>query len=667
MNNDKLLQQKLTELEQANARLQGELANHKQLQKQLFDLNHRLEQAYTEQEDRNYEWIQMEEEISLFFSASIDLLCIIGFDGYFKRLSKTWESCLGWTESNLKESPLLHYVHPDDLEATRTALSQLKSGDYLVGFENRYLSQDGSYLWLSWNACAHLDREVFIAVARDVTQQKKIEYELQQAKNQAERANAAKSEFLANMSHEIRTPLNAIIGFSELLSARLTEARNRSFVESINTAGKSLLTLINDILDLSRIEVGAMEIKYAPVAPATILKDIEQIFRGKIQNKGLKFHCEIAGDVPAVLLLDESRLRQVLLNLVGNAVKFTDKGHINVVLKKVNTEIDGKLVDLQIFVDDTGIGIPQFEQENIFQSFHQYHPQGNQHYEGAGLGLSICKRLVEMMNGTISVMSEVGIGSSFTFLLKNVEVVTGEVLTIEKSDLDISSVQFVSANVLVVDDIDSNRKLVKELLSQTGLYVFSARNGNEALHLIDADIPDLVIMDIRMPVMDGLAAAQHLKKNPRTAHIPLIALTASVAESERTSTSVWFDGFLTKPVSFTQLINEVSRFIAFREGQQPVVAGEPTTARLIKYGDPMPEQLLAVKNQLSPLINGLKGVIKISAVAHVAELMTQLGEDYNIRFFLDNASALQRECKALNVEAIRSILDDVSDFLAQKG
>lgn len=271
----------------------------------------------------------------------------------------------------------------------------------------------------------HLEKKV----KERTTEIEKANMELKYAKIEADKANEAKSEFLANMSHEIRTPLNAVIGLSELLSNTIKDEKQQNYIKTINIAGNSLLLIINDILDLSKIEAEKMELQYKPLTLHTIFKEIETIFMQKIHSNEIEFLVDIPDDIPKLILFDEVRIRQILLNLVGNAVKFTEKGYVKLSIKTMpsNTS-DMSRIDLHLSVEDTGIGIPESEKEKIFEAFTQISGQSVKKYGGTGLGLSITKKLVEMMNGKISIESEVGTGSIFHIEFANVQIVNIESL-----------------------------------------------------------------------------------------------------------------------------------------------------------------------------------------------------------------------------------------------
>ena len=411
--------------------------------------------------------------------------------------------------------------------------------------------------------------------------------ELRVEKEKVEAANTAKSVFLANISHEIRTPLNAIIGFSELLSSRIKDRSQASYLEAVLTAGKSLLTLINDILDLSKIEADKIEIKPSPCDLRAMIREVEHIFSVQASRKHIQFYNEVAPDLPAALMLDHMRLRQVLFNIVGNAVKFTARGHVRI-LVKMEKVVEKDCLNLDIQVEDTGMGIHESELETIFESFSQQTGQDPAAYEGTGLGLSISRRLVQMMNGNIRVASRLEQGSTFCINIPCVPICYDEAPVVEEPFYS-GEVQFKEGQVLVVDDVESNRNLLTSLLSGAGLSTITAVNGRQAVGICLETPVDVVLMDVRMPVMDGITAAGALKQEDKTAKIPIIAITASsVITSREEILKLGFSGFLSKPIQINRLLEELSKYFELRE-----ISPEPRKP-LENKGVKAPEELMNI-------------------------------------------------------------------------
>ena len=303
-------------------------------------------------------------------------------------------------------------------------------------------------------------------VAQDITEQKQAEAELVAAREAADAANQAKSAFLANMSHEIRTPMSAILGFTEILSRLIREPQQTDYLRSIQTSGKSLLSLINDILDLSKVEAGKLELEYEATNPRTVFEEMQAVFSQKVAEKGLDLLIEIDPDLPPAVVLDETRLRQVLLNVIGNAIKFTDAGHVKLSVRNRYPDDNRSKLDLVFEVEDTGIGIPEDQIDKIFGAFEQRAGQSINDYGGTGLGLAITRRLVEMMNGEISVTSEVGKGSTFHVTLSDLSVASvSDVVDASEEQVNPDAVTFGPATIPVVDDIAANRDVVSGYLA----------------------------------------------------------------------------------------------------------------------------------------------------------------------------------------------------------
>lgn len=490
----------------------------------------------------------------------------------------------------------------------------------------------------------------------------KANIELKYAKAAAEKANQAKSEFLANMSHEIRTPLNAVIGLSELMQNTIKDEKQQNYIKTIHTAGNSLLLIINDILDLSKIEAGKIELHYKPIKLHDIFKEIEMFFIPAIRNKEIEFLIDIPDDLPELILFDEVRMRQILLNLVGNAVKFTESGHIRLSIKTApSATSDINLVNLHLSVEDTGIGIPEGEKQRIFEAFTQISGQSIKKYGGTGLGLSITKKLVEMMNGQIVVESEVGIGSTFHIEFANVQIVDIEPLPEETDSSHFWKYKFVNTTILFVNDSETNRLLLKEMLSKAGIHVLPAKDGYEAIEICKLERPDLIITDLAMPVMDGYGTPTKLKRNMETSNIPIIALSA--ANVEELPQDNEFDAIIMKPVNIASLLSAISQFVhQIDDGIAPNSAAD-NREKAIRKGCITPEGLNAIREQVVPLLKKLEISIIMSNVERLAQTLIQLGEQYQSECIMTEGKELLGYAGCYDIVNIKAKLKHIEKIL----
>lgn len=484
---------------------------------------------------------------------------------------------------------------------------------------------------------------------------------------QAESANRAKSEFLANMSHEIRTPMNAVMGYAELLENSLTEPRQRGYLESIKTGSRSLLMLINDILDLSRIEAGKMRLEPLPMDLRRLLEEVRQIFAMRAEARKLSLEVDVRGELPAAMVLDETRLRQVLFNLVGNAIKFTHEGGV-LVSAWVEPEEDRKddRFTLVITVADTGIGIPYDQQKRIFEAFEQQEGQSTRQYGGTGLGLAISRKLAQMMGGELSVDSEPGEGSLFTVRLRGVE--TALTREDKSGDTHIGEFRFRPATVLVVDDNETNRKLVRDTLGPLGLKVIEAADGSQALAVAREQSPDLVLMDIRMPVMDGYGARRAMNRDAALSRIPVVALTASVMPDDSARIrETHFDGFLRKPVSRQHLLEMLARFL-----KQEAPAPEPELTSVAKSGDKgggavTAEARMAVRAELENNFLGRWETVRDSGdperIREFAESLARLGRENGVSALAEYGQQLLDGIDAFDLDRVNGLLRVFPDLL----
>ena len=397
------------------------------------------------------------------------------------------------------------------------------------------------------------------------------EQALRQAKDIAIAANRAKSAFLANMSHELRTPMNAIMGFTELAARKTQEEQTRNYLEKMRSSEKNLLTIIDDVLDLSRIEAERMFLDVKPMNVKTVIDSQIALIERVAHDKHLLIHTEIASELSHQELLgDAQRLGQVLLNLLGNAVKFTESGSITVSARVANeTKYEG--TEIQFEVRDTGIGIAPSDHPRLFQTFEQVDNSSTRKFGGTGLGLAISKRIVELMNGKIGVESELGKGSRFCFsvVLETPSNVVTEQSPEESSPIDDNRIRerFSGTGVLVVEDDIVNQLVISEILADAGLNVDMANDGQDALDKIDPVRHAIVLMDMQMPRMDGVSATVAMRKRPALQDVPIVALTANAFEEDwQRCMDAGMDDFIAKPVDpaviYTTINNWLNRRLA---------------------------------------------------------------------------------------------------------
>jgi len=400
-----------------------------------------------------------------------------------------------------------------------------------------------------------------IASCVEITALKEAERLLIAAKDRAEAADRAKSEFLAIMSHEIRTPLNAVIGFSSLLEVSPLNDEQQDMLRTICTSGESLLALVNDILDFSKIEAGQLALDQEPVSVGALLDEVAAMFRQRAETKGLALDVVVAAEVPASILTDGHRLRQVLVNLAGNAVKFTAKGSIRIAATVVEpaTEPEGCLVRLAI--TDTGIGIPSERLGRLFKPFSQVDSSTTRVYGGTGLGLAICHRLVRLLGGDIAVETAANVGSTFSFTIRAPVLADSSATSLPPASPP-AMLRPLPANlrVLVAEDHPPNRLLIERFLSDQGLTPDVVENGRLAIAAAIQTPYDIILMDLRMPEVDGFDAACAIRRHFGDARPPRIyALTANVYSEDRARcVEVGMDGLLAKPINFPELVRVLS-------------------------------------------------------------------------------------------------------------
>ena len=624
---------------------------------------------------------EVQRDFERFFNLIPDLACIVSTDGYFKKVNPAWETTLGYTREEVLATPMLDFVHPDDLERTVHEAGKQNRVYRTRHFTNRYRCKNGSYRLLDWTTTFNRDdstrfgvatditdrrlaedalreseerfrimadscptiiwvadaegkirianrmfREFFgflsgndgeehwdllihpddraaytgkflralagrvafraearirrsdgewrwiisyaeprlssggeflgyVGISPDITDRKQSEEALKKAKESAEEANRYKSEFLANMSHEIRTPMNGIIGLTDLLLHSQLDPEQRGYMEIVRSSADSLLRILNDILDFSKIEAGKLEFEFIDFDVRQTVESIAKVLANRAAGKGLELVCDIGADVPARVIGDPGRLQQIFVNLIGNAIKFTDRGEV--VVRAARWSETATEIELCFSVTDTGIGIPRNKQQHVFGAFAQVDSSPTRKFGGTGLGLTISSQLVKKMGGRIWLESEEGSGSEFHFTVR-----LGKSAARPEDALRENAWPG-GVKVLIVDDNETNRRVLDRILSRTGMNTVAAASSAAALEALSlaaerrAPLP-LLVIDIEMPGMDGFALAQRVKTDPRWAVPQMIFMTsgAQAGEADRCK-DLGALACLTKPVSEAELLNAI--------------------------------------------------------------------------------------------------------------
>ena len=508
---------------------------------------------------------RLEIETDRFFQLSLDMLCTAGFDGYFCALNPAWSKTLGWSADELQAAPFMEFVHPDDRASTLRETMRLQSGMDSVAFENRYRHRDGSYRWLQWNATASMEERLYYAVARDVTAVHDVQAELQLAKETADRANLAKSEFLSRMSHELRTPLTSVIGFSQLLEMEtLSPSDAREAIKQIRKGGQLLLDLINEVLDIARVESGRMPLSMEPVLVSSVIAEAKDLVRPLADKRGIAMRTEGAAQAFGLHVhADRQRLKQVLLNLLANAVKYCGGGcTITVVVQ----EVEGGV--LRIGVRDTGPGIAPELRDRVFTPFDRLGAkEGGE--EGTGMGLALSKRLVEAMGGQIALDSEVAMGSTFWV---DLAITEAPITRYERESEGASPAAGGAAGerastVVLIEDNLSNVKFIDYVLrKRPGSKLIPAMQGSLGIELARRHHPDLILLDLNLPDLDGRDVLAQLKSLPDTAGIPVVILSADAAPGRAQELlDKGADGYLSKPLDVAGFLRAFDELLPAKE------------------------------------------------------------------------------------------------------
>ncbi|AWN46517.1 hypothetical protein DK419_09480 [Methylobacterium terrae] len=494
-----------------------------------------------------------------------ELIVLAHDDGRRSYVSPAVRRLLGYTPEEAAAMRLRDCVHREDLALLVTQARRLAAGEAQVSVVCRARHRTGAWVWVEGAfrriPGAAPGEPAIIATFRDVGERQRHARALEEARITAERASQAKTDFLASMSHEIRTPLNGVIGYADLLLAdRTLPGRHRRYVDRIASAGGALLTVVDDILDFSRIEAGGIALAEVPFAPAALIDNAASIVRGLSEPKGLALDVALEPTVPDWVRGDPDRLRQILLNLLNNAVKFTPAGRVAV-------RVDAEGGTLRFRVTDTGIGIAPEQHGRLFQRFSQVDGSIRRQYGGSGLGLAICKGLVELMGGTIGVESRDGAGSTFWF---RVPLPACPAPAAEAAEGRPEPVR--PARLLLVEDVPINQDLARAVLESEGHGVDVAGDGAAAIEAVRARAYDLVLMDVQMPGMDGITATKVIRALPApVGTVPIVAMTANVLPAQlETFRAAGMDGHVGKPFKRAELAAAIAQYRADGGGAAPV-------------------------------------------------------------------------------------------------
>ncbi len=519
----------------------------------------------------------VEKKVQNFTNISDDIFSILDYDGNFLKISAGLNKILSWEEKDFMYKNFKKFVHKDDRKISDIAIAYLLKNGRSV-FRNRYICNDGNYKWIEWNSFVVKEDNLIYSIGRDITKRMEDEEELKKAKLSAEEASNAKSRFLANMSHEIRTPINGIMGMTDLvLMTKLTEEQNE-YLNMVKTSSQHLLDIINDILDISKIESGKFKLDLLPFNIEERVNKIIENFSILAHEKFIKVMCFVDPNLTSNDIVgDPLKLSQILMNLLSNAIKFTEKGTIMLCAKKITSPKDR--IKIEFSVSDTGIGIPEDKMDKLFKTFSQVDDSYTKKYGGTGLGLAISKHLVNMMNGDIWVKSTEHKGSCFYFtaeFLSTTDSSNHSLKTQPESLVDIKlkkSLKKISSNdknnqsknILIVDDNEINQRFISTILSKKGYNYFTACDGNEALSILrEIKKIDLILMDVQMPNLNGINTTKVIRHMEDTTelHIPIIAMTAyAMVGDKEMFLNAGMDEYIAKPINYNTLYKLIERFL----------------------------------------------------------------------------------------------------------
>ncbi|MEO9475285.1 MAG: PAS domain S-box protein [Cyclobacteriaceae bacterium] len=624
---------------------------------------------------------ESEEKFRNIFESFQDIYFRCNMDGKITMISPSVREVLGLKPESILGKPI------NDFFISKTKLSELFRNLYshktVRNFEGSIETKAGKKIeFISNVRLIKRTRNKFEieGVARDISLLKKTHEELRNAKEIAERSLKIKERFLANMSHEIRTPMNGIIGMIDLIASTKLNKEQTDYIRTIKKSSDTLLNILNDILDLSKIEAGKMQLRLEPVRLIETFEKIYDLYsqQAHLINNSLYYHLD--EQLPEYILADETRLIQVLSNLTSNAIKFSHKkGHINIGIRILEQNDD--FYKFKVSVKDSGIGISQPDLERLFQSFSQLDSSSRKTYSGTGLGLAISKELVKSMGGEISVVSTPGLGSTFSFTFTATSVTADKVS--EKSDEQVIVKQFTSSHpkILLVDDNDINRRVAVSILQKSGCKVKEASSGKEAIKLVRTHTFDLIYMDIQMPDMDGIETTKKLRSESNKPLPPIVAMTAySMEEDRQNFLNQGMDDYVSKPIKANNLIGTVKKWLNFEpqavstevfdEEAEDLTINQNTLNHLYKYGGKeLIETVLADFDlETTQQVKNLKKFLKSKAYEDLRkELHTLKGNagTLGIEKLSKSAANMEKSLKENKFDRLQSQLDNLLENLSE--
>ncbi len=512
----------------------------------------------------------------------------------------------GFTKDELIKIEIWELIHPNNIKQNENEQIKVEKGTLNIRGEFQIITKSGELKWidLSTSPIVYDRQSAVLATAIDITERKKIEAELILAKEIANEANKVKSNFISNVSHEIRTPLNSIIGLTDLIidDENLTR-KQMDNMKSIKYSSDHLLGVINDVLDFSKLEAGKVELENTEFDLFTLVLETIKTFEFKAKEKNIIINSDIDTTIPPVIKGDPSRLRQVFLNLISNAVKFTSEGHIDIQVKtlKLNTE----KTELRFSVSDTGIGIPEDRQKQLFQNFTQVSSDTFRKYGGTGLGLSICKKIIELQNGKIGLKSIKGMGSTFWFTLGFGVSDRSFIPDMSKVGQRIRDLK--GTKILLVEDDQMNQFVMKQIIGKWQAIIEIAHNGLEAITKLETTDYDVVLMDLHMPELNGYETAKIIRQNKGTVinnKIPILALTADVASETRQKVNeAGMNDFITKPSEQKIIYEKIVTAISNSKTEFVEKKAEQTTTTQTESSESIRKSKLRVRKSLEDIFD----------------------------------------------------------------